>query len=306
VVRSKELLKVLAQEVVLVGEMLFGAPGTAGGFIWSPLVKVLEWWDISKERKDLLRQIFALSGVTQVWPGRDHPLAPKGVGPHPDNMVATKALRPFFQSNLIELPDRAALNPSMNLICVGGTMDNPFVAQALEYQQTRDGWVRKKDPLLTLDIEEVPEKQPQVWRIVEGKRYQVPNCSFKSPWGTLTCYAPGGEPQTDWLIITRIPNILSLDNFVGGAQILIIQGGHGVGTQAFKLVAKRLSLDHLKGINSEREGGEYYQICFKIPQIDIRKGWQVPARIEYLPRRTRPIAVDTERIKRELERGESA
>jgi hypothetical protein len=304
----------MPKEAVLTGAMTFGGPGCpVQGFIWKGLGVV---WDIykiiteirtrNKSRDETLQQLFRLSGITQVWPGRDHPLAPTGGAPHLDNVVAVEALRGFFQKDLKQDDDRADVDPSINLICVGGTADNPMLAEALEYEWTEDGPIRSKQPLIKLPIEEQPlESREKVWRMVAGKRYQVLNYWFQSPHCPLTPYVVDGELQNDYLVITRIPNLLSLSGFINGAEMLMIQGGHGVGTQAFSLVVNNLSLEDLKKINAEREGHPYYQTYFKIPKLEIRNDWQLPTGVEYLYGSTFPIEVDRYRVLEQFRKRQS-
>jgi hypothetical protein len=149
-----------------------------------------------------------------------------------------------------------------------------------------------------MDQDEVDYGDVLAKRYVAGQERDMPNWTVRNGNDLLPAPKLGKDRwlQTDYLLITRIPNILSRPAFASGGELLIVAGTHGIGTEAIGLLLR--DLDKLSKIQIGRGNSPYYQCLVPITGIDHSfdgvRMHSVPTRIG--EPRTVPLAVDVERI----------
>lgn len=191
-----------------------------------------------------------------------------------------------------------------DIIVVGSPTSDAIAKTSFEYSGARYELKRAVDPLIELPItyildkEELGDGEVLLRRYVAGEEKEMYNWALRMGKEVLPPPKLGANQwlQTDYLLITRIPNLMSRKAFLDGAEILIIGGAHGTGTEAIGLLLKDAKL--LSRIETQRQNAPYFQILVPIVEIvhafdGVRKH-TMPVRLGDPV--TKPISVDIDRL----------
>lgn len=227
--------------------------------------------------------------------GADHP---KFNSVHPDNLstIAPLINRYFDGCHLISREDTQLIFSSSidtSLGIVGGAPSSIPAQLILGYEPIDD-----KNPTLGLKLIDNPlfqfvydfvydaRKLPKVRRFINGDIHEVPNWSLEDTRSDRTnrLLSPAykdGNLISDYLLITVLPNILSLKSYEEGKRIVLIMGTHGVGTLAALDVFANYDAVNLLARNSREY--LYWQALIKINNISIsaETGTSIPVDIDY-------------------------
>jgi len=204
-----------------------------------------------------------------------------------------------------------------DLILFGGPTSTPYSAIALEYEPiASDGGLKRAgggDPIIKLPYEwnkssALLMQKDHIGWMMEGIGANVtpgPVGSFNWP---LVCLDPrpeqvemlrarpgndsvivGGQvrqvPLTNFILITRIPNILSAhfenqlldadpeDDLGSWPHILIMEGVHGIGTRAVGLLAEQAGLEAMSYIEEKLGGASQFQVVLEVNSIEKHQGY---------------------------------
>jgi hypothetical protein len=213
-------------------------------------------------------------------PGTSNPYL-KGI--HPDDLRAAASFDRVV-SRLVEnltvvddLMDAAQLEG--NIIALGSPMSNYLSRIVLQYENMTggptDGFTRTgHNPLFHLPFEYIFDakylrKEFLMTRRFAGKReHQVPNWSIRDmSVGKVLCpqVDSDGTLKTDFLLITKLPKILSSDAYDRGEEIIIFGGTHGIGTKAIDLLFQDETI--LSAIEKKVRNTPYWQALIEIERI---------------------------------------
>lgn len=192
-----------------------------------------------------------------------------------------------------------------DIIAMGSPVSDPVARLNMEYEgESRYTQRRNSDPLIDLPITyeigfslRTGEGAP-VKRYVAGKQHDKPNTTLRIEGEFLPPpkLDRNGWLQSDYLLITRMPNILNRKAFFSSSEVLIIGGTHGVGTEAIDLLVNDVNL--LKDVVHQRGDAHYFQAL--IPILDVEHG-TVNGLAHAFPRSlgkplVRKVSVDVERV----------
>lgn len=191
-----------------------------------------------------------------------------------------------------------------DIITVGSPTSDVIARASFEYSGARYELKRAVDPLIELPITYILDKdeldggEVLLRRYVAGEEKEMYNWALRMGKDILPPPKLGTNRwlQTDYLLITRIPNLMSRKAFFDGAEILLIGGAHGTGTEAIGLLLKDAKL--LSRIEAERQNSPYFQIL--VPIVEIVHGFD-GVRKHTMPVRlgdpiTKPVSIDIERL----------
>jgi excisionase family DNA binding protein len=164
-----------------------------------------------------------------------------------------------------------------DIIAMGSPVSDPVARLNMEYvAQSRYEQIRVSDPLIYLPIAydigislDINGSTP-VRRFVAGKQRDKPNTTVRVENDLLPPpkLDRNGWLRSDYLLVTRMPNILNRNAFINGSEVLIVGGAHGVGTEAIDLLTSNINL--LEQIMEQLGEASYYQIL--VPVIEIEHG----------------------------------
>jgi len=175
--------------------------------------------------------------------------------------------------------------PTGNIVTVGSPNSNEFAFTLFGHRAVGAGGTEYlnnvHDPLLPLPVRFLlngPEVRDPSRRIVRGN-YTEPN------WGVVRNNhqlfperKTSGQLHTDFLVLTKAPNVFDEHWDTTGNCIFLISGIHGPGTQGFHLLLRdHLATEHLaqrvRALNSP-----YWQALIPVSQIGPRPGTAEEAR----------------------------
>jgi hypothetical protein len=229
-------------------------------------------WQITEEVHDLI--FGELLSDFSIEAGYDHP---KVSGIHPDNLAALTQVRNIIDPkccDIIEFKDNVGrVNDEGNIICIGGPVSSRTSRAALEYELVRNqvgciGISRSTKPKIELPfeyaLEDVRSCESAYW--LARTRHIVPNWSIKSNSPEMYVDPPeldrDRKLMSDYLLVTRIPNILNLNAFLAGKKILIIGGCHGIATRSLQSIVDDAEIQDR--IRSGLGGAKHFQILIRM------------------------------------------
>ena len=236
------------------------------------------------DRREQVARAKEMLGIT--GPGRflyrhdnHHPLYGPGLGLHPDNQAALIAaggaqyLR-AMRSGHAEIVDSVWGSLHENLVLIGSPTSEGVSRLVFGYE-ARDGrsdeLIRRTDAPLDLPFTMTLDRGDMAIgstarRIVAGRGDVArPNWRITGPHGT---YVPevdsDGWLQTDYLIVTRMPNFLTPAGLEQGRHIVSLAGAHGTGTRAVDRLVSDRSLLRKLGDSSVGRGRTPFQALFRV------------------------------------------
>lgn len=198
------------------------------------------------------------------------------------NILAASALCSALKSpegndwvdNVIITQNLLNIDTDRDIIAIGSPVSDFLSKVLLEYEGMGYGLNRKKKSLIQLPFEYIMNQElvdfsvAPARRFVAGVEKTMPNWRMKERGRFLPPprLDNRGWIQTDYLLITKIPNILTRKAFLSGRQALIVGGTHGVGTYAIRNLLSRA--DILAELWKNIYDKPYYQILIPIPEIE--------------------------------------
>lgn len=164
-----------------------------------------------------------------------------------------------------------------DILVVGSPVSDPVAKLNLEYVGTSKADLKRiANPMIdlpityTIRLNENKQSNLTVRRYLAGEEVSSGNSSIELDGKILEPPQTDSSNwlKTDYLLLTRMPNILSKKAFVNGSEVLIVGGVHGVGTEGIKMLLE--SDDLLASISEQLGNSRYFQIL--LPVIDIDHG----------------------------------
>lgn len=230
------------------------------------------------------KELLGIAGAGQYLYRSDnhHPLYGPGRGLHPDNLAALLAAgggqyRRARQQGTAETPTEVWGGLDQNLVLIGSPTSEGLSRIAFGYS------ARDSNPDELFRSTDAPVDLPYVMTLDRGdiamngtaRRYVCGRGAVSRPnWrinGPRESFVPqtdrDGWLETDYLLVTRMPNFLSPAGLARGHHIVSIAGTHGTGTRAIeRLVNSRELLRRLagSGVGIERTP---FQAVFRVSGI---------------------------------------
>lgn len=192
-----------------------------------------------------------------------------------------------------------------DIVAIGSPINDDISRLSLEYNgKSRYELNRSLEPLLDLPITYAINKHDvrhdivQAKRFVAGEEREMPNWTIHLDNDFLPSPKLNGNRwlKTDYLLISRIPNLLCGVAFYSGAEILIVGGTHGVGTEAIALVLNDYEV--LNKIDSALSDSRYFQVIIPVDEIDhcLERGTMRSIPLSIGEPIVRRVVVDRDRI----------
>ncbi|NOU46928.1 MAG: helix-turn-helix domain-containing protein [Bacteroidales bacterium] len=175
-----------------------------------------------------------------------------------------------FTTKTDNLPTNVFLDG--DIIAIGSPTSDEVALKVFDFSGERYSLIKNKNSIIELPINFILNKEAIDYPNSFGKRF-VAGVEKKMPNWPITIEGEllfpkttnEGWLMTDYLLITRVPNILSKRSIVLGREIISIAGTHGVGTEAIGLVLNDLNL--LKILNKNITS-RYFQILIPVLSIE--------------------------------------
>lgn len=84
----------------------------------------------------------------------------------------------------------------------------------------------------------------------------------------------GGKLQSDYLLATRLPNVL------GESDVVVLAGLHGPGTAGVENLLFEIAPESLEPIAKAAGPSGYYQAIFRVSGFRVEDGTTIPTEIE--------------------------
>lgn len=217
-------------------------------------------------------------------------------GTHPDNEAAGGAvLDPFefLSSSQVSTDEFLSLEPAGNLVVVGGTNSNLLTMLAWEFDGPDLNHLhrpeeRGKEPIIPLRWFGVSDREdPSMlrqglvgWNLERVGRVTTTNWGLIDTASDKPIYGATGDEFTDkdgrkghyiqsnFLIVTRLPNFLSRDFATTPPEewptLVVFQGMHGIGTRAIELLSAGEGLQALRDARKGLGGCGQFQLKFTV------------------------------------------
>jgi len=272
----RDFIKVLA---------LIGCSGMAGQLMtaFNPFKKIYSFYNDSKV--DLIRKLFYLGEKSEIqFAGGlfhlydDYKLSNYLLS---STYLAATSLRDglalhsedWFKKLHVSEKIPSNLSKGTDILTIGCPISDLVSREALEYSGSQYHLKRNKNPKLILPIEYVLDKDDvgsehfMCKRFVTGMEKQMPNWTISIDGNQFPPPRTDrdGWLQSDYLLITRMPNVLSPVAFYSGKEILIIGGTHGIGTEAINLILN--NEEYLEEIYRQTKSYKYYQILVEVDKV---------------------------------------
>ena len=193
---------------------------------------------------------------------------------HPDDRWASDVLLSTARKMALntEVDADTRLNGEQSYVCLGSPVSNALSRAFLEYtyidpQKPQLGLRRSDSPLFKLpfefELDQTRIRQLGKQEYHTSDRFRaVPNWSIKTAGGGY--YIPEtNSDDTDFLLITRLPNFLERAKFGDFKNtVTLFCGTHGTGTAALQLLFDREDL--LREISERAENYECWQALLTI------------------------------------------
>lgn len=192
-----------------------------------------------------------------------------------------------------------------DVIAIGSPTSDPVAKRNLEYVGPARYHLRRSATSLIdlpitylLDQDEVGYGDVLAKRFIAGEEREMPNWTLRIGEEVLPPPKLGHDRwlRTDYLLITRMPNLLSRRAFFSGSEVLVVGGTHGTGTEAIELLLHDIEL--LSDIALKRKGAAYFQAMLPVSEIshDLDGDWMHTKPISLGDPIVFPVTVDVERI----------
>lgn len=249
-----------------------------------------------REDRENEEQLLRLLGLRQGdWAYRHantHPLYQGVAEVHPDNLEAFHAVSgPDYhagdRAGSLEVHDSLSSDHEKSLVLVGSPTSEGLSRVVFGYEQVigdDESLALKAAPYdfpfrMVLDLGAINGATAD--RYVPGKgRVTRPNWRIVSDTDSFTPVARnGGLLETDYLLVTRMPNFLSDKARNEGHGIVTVGGTHGTGTTGVELLMNDRAVirdlgDRLANANAKGDGGRAFQAVFEVGKMkhDERRG----------------------------------
>lgn len=248
---------------------------------------------------DLFEDIFgSLKSITRLIPGTSHFRRFGEI--HPDDL---ETLLGFDQLCRSLIPDpRVVQQPffegdfSGTLICAGSPLSNLTSRIAMGYElksvNPADGLIRRKDAVLQLAFQPIHDAEyclthfGTIGRQLGNSTHKVPNWSIIDVRNdeVFIPNAEHGKLQSDYLLISVLPNILDRDAYEQDDSIIVFGGTHGIGTKAAPLFLRDTRL--LSRL-ANQIGTRFWQALIRVDAIGLTNDRLAPTvlspKISYAP-----------------------
>jgi hypothetical protein len=246
---------------------------------------IARWLMARRQRRQEATYARELLGVDQSTlfsyrVGMDHPLLQEGV-PHTDDLVAFAdlagpSIARAWEKGWVEYPDELEANLNEGVVVIGSPESEALTRLIFGYQRLPDA----------LGVEYTGNSVDLPFRWQEDTRTVSARCQRFAPGGRLVTRPnwpivdnSGFRPKmlypavtnegllnSDFLLITRIPNFLTSEAQQSGRSIVSIAGTHGIGTRAVGLVLKNRSI--LTEISAKiPQGTQAFQVVIEARSI---------------------------------------
>jgi hypothetical protein len=260
---------------------------SGGGFvyIWSKYKESVVQKNTENLRKKIIKQIFGHSDNYSLSVGLEHFAETYGL----ENFLRSSNVKASFtlgsylnikeedwfkNANFTDNPPRE-ISIDNNITAIGAPQSDPISKQYLEYSGlSRLELKRVKDPLINLPVEYCVDKnEPYISsslskRFVGGIEKSIYNWTLKLNGKLLK--PPELDKnrwlKADYLLITRIPNFIIGNALLRSADVLIIAGTHGTGTESISLLLE--DIDKLQKISNDINRRTSFQILLPVTQVD--------------------------------------
>ena len=192
-------------------------------------------------------------------PSIDHPLLQLD-SPHPDDLAAFSAvagpsLIHAHRNGWLEEVDQLRLDLTQNLVTIGSPEVEPFIRLAFDYRRNLRGaglryvgetvkfpyrWYEDPTEIVAKCARYVPDhglvtrpNWPLIWTDprAAAERRLIPQVNART-----------GMLESDYLLITSMPNFLTPEALDSGRRFVNIAGVHGIATAAISLVLRKRKL----------------------------------------------------------------
>lgn len=219
-----------------------------------------------------LSKVFGIGDEIFVYPGPDHPFY---AGPHPDNMDCMNSLNTALTAGTLQVSMRRATTPgSQPLYILGGPTSTRIVQNIMGSFKEGRLFVPGNEPPIDYMWYFTSPGWPDTGFMV--KHYV--GRQLKEDWGHRLVSSQGmpltdkirtdssGLQTEDWLLIMRLPNLISEAAYGECKELLIIAGAQGPGTKAFAtLIGERPN--EVKRLIDAVGDNRYYQALFHIGSV---------------------------------------
>lgn len=244
-------------------------------------------------QNDLIFSVFGdFRKNAKFTPGTAHYLFPNQM--HPDDVITGAVLEKVGSlgiANLKIVDNFFALRDlEGTIVALGSPMSNFLSRAILAYQfvsaNPEDGIKRVENKGFfelpfeyVMDAIQLRTTGAMANRMIGGRIHSVPNWSVWSA-AEKNMLVPlvddDGQLQSDYLLITVLPNIFSRKSYDAGDRIVIFGGAHGVATKAVDLLFREAEL--LGHLRDKVKNSPYWQAVFKVDHVshDPKGGRAVP------------------------------
>ena len=162
-----------------------------------------------------------------------------------------------------------------DLVTTGSPISDPVTARLMEYSgPDRYHLQRPKDPLIDLpvsfqiDAKGLPIGSKMATRYVAGEVREMPNWQIAVRDRLLPPPKLSRDRwiQSDYLTVSRLPNLIDPNAFIRGSEAIVVAGTHGIGTEAIGLLLGDNT--RLAKIQNSRMQHSYFQALVEVPEID--------------------------------------
>lgn len=187
-----------------------------------------------------------------------------------------------------------------DILCIGGPTSDPIAKLSFELEGKQYQEKRKQEFAIDLPILQNYTNSNEIGkRYISGQLKNINNSCFSINNEIIEPpkFDNNNLLKTDYLLITRIPNIINKEAFNKGSNVLIIGGLHGTGTEAIKLILNNINL--LLDIYTIKKEHPYFQSLFRIDEIEhinYTNGFNksIPTKVSHIE--TKVVEIDNERI----------
>jgi hypothetical protein len=260
--------------------------------------------DLTESDADHCARVKALFGVqndTRFVPGVVH-YKFKGLM-HPADI---KTLEPiakayFADSNSIEILGEEhqlimGAHVDTSLFCAGGPVSNQVSRLALQYRlidpnMPELGVMRISEPVFRLAYEYICSADTLAWsdtQVIRDLPHGVPDWSIRDTSSGNPLFRPPGV--VDYLVITVLPQVLDTKGYEHGHKIVIVGGGHGIGTLATVLLLR--SGDVVRKMQELTKTLAYWQALIPVTGVATQGDSTVPISIDVQGAIVAPVTFD--------------
>lgn len=231
----------------------FGAARVSGGAVrvLSSLSPALRAWRQDRELAAYARGLLGLHDPRTYGyrVAQHHPIYSIG-SPHPDDCAAfgtilKTAISPALAQQDIEYASSVECSLDDGHVIVGSPESDPFAQAVFGYHSAGEHGSEFVGDTLDLPFrweEDARQVSATYTKFVPGRG------EVERPNWPIVCQRAGGEVRrfpevdgdgfsaTDWLVLTRIPNIASLEGLQRNRSIVSVAGAHGTATRAIELL----------------------------------------------------------------------